>query len=335
MFADDTQPPDDAAPELTDRAFDALHEGDTETAHDLAAQLHALRFTSYFEIEALAFVQDGEPQQAIEVLRQGVEIAPDIWLLWQLLGNTLSDEGDFTGALDTYERAAECEGVDAHSIGYNRATVLNRLGRGKEALEILDALREDVFEAAPSLRAHIELSRLDLLLDSSDEAEIEAEVLRQAGELAESWQELEDTEMAAAWAWLAVVFRRCDDDDAAFTAIERALEEDRCCETALNYQREWNPDAEQAARSFRVMLQGEGEFDDDEVMGFFAPFMVVAANAESAINLALEREAPRWESAVDVKECEECGVCELQNVGVYYVVPYHVFPRDDEEEDDL
>ena len=86
MFADDTQP-DDSAQDLTDRAFDALQEGDTETAHALAMRLHVLRFTSWFEIEALALIQEAEPQRAIKVLREGVEIAPTNWLLWQLLGN--------------------------------------------------------------------------------------------------------------------------------------------------------------------------------------------------------------------------------------------------------
>ena len=232
--------------------------------------------------------------------------------------------------MQAYDQAEHCEGADQISVGYNRAIVLKNLGRDAEALQILDGLRETAFEAAPELRAYIETSRLDLLLndDNCDD------ILSQAHELGESWHGLEDAELARAWVSLAHIFRCCDDDKAAFAAIERALQEDRSCGAALNCRREWNPDAPEAARYFQVRLEGQGTFDDDEINGFFATFMVVAPDSEAAIDLAIEMEAPRWESDLSVDDCEDRGACEVQKLGVYEVEPYYTFPLDENEGDD-
>ena len=82
-----------------------LNDGDAEAALEVAAQLEELRYTASFEIAALAYGQLGDLDAAVGVLTRGVDLAPDVGLNWQLLGNYLSDLERFDEAVSAYESA--------------------------------------------------------------------------------------------------------------------------------------------------------------------------------------------------------------------------------------
>lgn len=155
------------AEELTERAFDAFNEGDLEGAEALAAQLLALSYSSYFEIQALIHLERDEPESALEVLREGVEKAPFVWRLWQLLGNTLSDNDDFKGAMRCYQEALQLDldVGDNASVQFNRATLLSRMDYSTEALDVLRELDITISEAPLGLQWRVEVLRLGIFAD--------------------------------------------------------------------------------------------------------------------------------------------------------------------------
>ncbi|MEL6715618.1 MAG: tetratricopeptide repeat protein [Planctomycetota bacterium] len=71
--------------------FEALERGVHVAALAAAEELRALRNTAAFEIGALAHLRAGRADEALQMLEEGVEHGPDVWLLWQLLGNDRSD----------------------------------------------------------------------------------------------------------------------------------------------------------------------------------------------------------------------------------------------------
>ena len=135
------------------RAFDLLDRNNAPEALKIGRQLENERFSGGFEIQALALADLHRRSDAIEVLERGVATVPDIWLLWQLLGNYRSDSGDIEGAISAYLRAytADC---DAVSVAYNHANALARAERWAEAKASL----APVFENGALLQADAQLA---------------------------------------------------------------------------------------------------------------------------------------------------------------------------------
>lgn len=123
-------------------ALRALAAGDLEEARQLGRQLCESGYSGGYEILAAADQAEGRPDSAIAVLEDGVGRAPGVWALWEQLGNLYSDTGRMSEALEAYERALGCHGVDEDSIRFNRAIVFERMREPKRALEELDAIRQ-------------------------------------------------------------------------------------------------------------------------------------------------------------------------------------------------
>lgn len=329
--------PEDAE-ELTTQAFEALNLGDLDKAQELASRLRDLQFSSYFEIQALIHLDRDEPESAIEVLREGVEKAPTVWLLWQLLGNTLSDAKDFDAAMNCYDTALrfDLDEEDAASLKCNRAILLGRMGHSDEALYVLNELCDILFRLPQSLQWRIEALRLRALADLGRCEE----VLAFANALEEKLQAAEDADAKSkAFTWVQGGFAllSCEQNTMAHEWALQALEIDRLSSEALRLLRFSNPATPLGTRCFQVMLEGDwvqSADEDHEGSGFFTSLSVVARVAEEAETLALQMEAPRWETSLRVEECEEFSPCDETPVGVYEVNPYNIFPRVAQDEDD-
>lgn len=140
---------------LMDRGWELLRRNNAQEALKVGKRLEAMRYSGGFEIQALALCDLRRRREAIAVLEKGVETVPGVWLLWQLLGNYRSDEGDYEGAFEAYDRALDCD-CDPTHVQYNYANALTRAGRWAEALERLESLTDaDLEEADPPLAGHI------------------------------------------------------------------------------------------------------------------------------------------------------------------------------------
>lgn len=122
---------------LCQQGYDCLAEGDYEAALSIAKELEALRNSAAFEIGALAMVEKGDLDGAIDYLRQGVSVAPQSWLNWQLLGNYLSDTQSYAEAHEAFQQARACNDTWVSSVCLNQAILSNRQEQYDKTLEIL------------------------------------------------------------------------------------------------------------------------------------------------------------------------------------------------------
>ena len=144
--------------DLIEEAEEALAEGDLMAAQDAGEALLEARHTYGFEILARVQQQREDLAGAIAVLEDGVKKAPRAWPLRLLLGELLSDSGNYDAALRAYDSVLGVEGADVDSVHINAAIVLHRAGRYEEALARLDRAPGEAEEsrfAAARIRAEV------------------------------------------------------------------------------------------------------------------------------------------------------------------------------------
>ena len=317
------------AQQLTEDAYTALENGEGARVAEICAELRVMHYSSCFEIEALLALDQNQPARALEVLDEGLEAVPDLWSLWQLKGNILSDGGQFEAALEAYERAGEIEDADQGALCLNRATAMWREGRAKAALREIEAHAFDGASLdlvwrkdALQLNLWAELKRCD-------------EVQHRAAQLFAQQEDLElepdeAAQISVAFSQIGWALKSCEQLESARSWAQAALEIDRTNGQALLLRREATPGLPFADKMFRVMLTGEIE-DEGEIKGFYTPLCTVAADADGAQKLALEFESAYHETPVTVEEIERIGVCDNQPICVYQVDAYFLFPLDENE----
>ncbi len=115
---------------LIRQADDALQAGNDKAALTVGQQLVDLRHAYGFEVLARAYLLRDEKTRAIATLQEGVSKAPNVWQLWELLGDSWTDVGDLRRAHESYEKVLALPNAD--SVG--RAHALTELDRFDEAI---------------------------------------------------------------------------------------------------------------------------------------------------------------------------------------------------------
>lgn len=145
------------------RGLALVEKGETTEALAVAQELHSIRYSGGFEIEAQALAREGSKEEAIAVLRKGLEAAPTSWLNGNLLGNYLSDQGRYDEAFAAYEEALRTPTADHILIEANYALALKRAGRDEEArAKIAEVAAQDLSEAEPGLQEFVQSLADDL-----------------------------------------------------------------------------------------------------------------------------------------------------------------------------
>jgi superkiller protein 3 len=145
--------PQQRADELMKRGLARVRDGRTSEALAIASELHSLRYSGGFEIEAQALAHDGSKEDAVAVLRKGLQAAPHSWLNGNLLGNYLSDLGRYEEAFAAYEETLRTPAADRILIEANYANALQRAGREDEArAKIQDVMESDLSDAEHGLQ---------------------------------------------------------------------------------------------------------------------------------------------------------------------------------------
>jgi tetratricopeptide (TPR) repeat protein len=140
--------------QLSERGYACLRQREYKSALRFAKRLERLRYTAAFEIAGLAYAGLDDLETAVKTLERGVDLAPDCWLNWQLLGNYRSDLGRYEEAAIAYGRALTCPQVWEDSIRLNQAILANRREDYATALAFLDAVKDDQLTLqAASVRA--------------------------------------------------------------------------------------------------------------------------------------------------------------------------------------
>lgn len=150
------------ATKLMQKGFSCLDEHCYAEALKIGRELKKLRYSSAFEILALAYLRSDKLLKAIEVLEDGVSKAGRVWILWELLGNCYSDAGRFAKAEKAYQKALQLEGCDHDVIHLNRAIAFNRAGKHTDAKSALRFVR------SPRLRRRADACRIRTALKLGD-----------------------------------------------------------------------------------------------------------------------------------------------------------------------
>lgn len=259
---------------LEDEGHDAIGRGDLHAALAAAERLLAMGWSGGFEIKALALHRGGQIDGALATLEEGVKLAPQAWVLWQLLGNLRSDAGQLDAALEAFDAALVCPDASESTVRFNRAILQHRRGEPGAALDDIEPI--------------LALPRPPTFAE--DALSLAARCLAELGR-AEDGLTLVTSALAA-----------CADDDARRPRLEaeRALALDRlgrdpteALEAALHHGvvtpellamlRRVRPPAADAPKRYRLVLQAEAKAA--EATGMLRVFDLVAADEAQALEL--------------------------------------------------
>jgi len=157
---------------LADKGFAHLKEGEYEEALEISIKLEKARYSAAFDIGAQAHAGLSEYDEAINLLRKGLEYAPQAWLNWQLLGNYLSDLDKFDEAKKAFERALDCEGVWEESIYLNQVILSNRVNEYSKALNISKHIKDEelyLYKTEADITALAGLNLLDEAIELANQ----------------------------------------------------------------------------------------------------------------------------------------------------------------------
>lgn len=299
---------------LLRRAFDALNERDLDEAEAAGLELKAMRHSAAFEVLAHVHSARGDGDAAIAVLEEGVAAAPRVWLLWQLLGNTRSDQGDYDGAAEAYRGALACPDVDPTSVHYNQAAAQLREGRHEDALASLDQIplapdddRLTLLVVAARANALLRLGRLD---DAVRLGEL-ALGRRGGGELAAL--------SADVTALLGqAVLARDRDADRADELVAEALAWSKGSTEALWLWRELHGRKTPGAKHYRLRVRGTWhEPIGGARVGFYSTCEVVAPDEDEALRLAAAIEPAEVRASIEADQVQLVAETANTVTGVY------------------
>lgn len=299
------------AEELFEKGLFLVEEGDVAGALDVAADLERRSFSGAFELAARAHFATGDLDAAIDVLERGVDVAPEVWINWQLLGSYRSDRGEYEEAQRAYDRALACPDCWMDSVRLNQAILALRRGEAESALRYLELVRDG--ELADERRA-VEV-----------DARIAAGDLDSARILAESALDSCDPEdgplRSRALVALADVGRRQSGDlEAARDLLCQAFEADPANPSVLWHLRELAPARSDEAGCYRVLVHGKLAESDcfcEEAEGFYASYDVVADDLDEALRYIRDLERVRSCSSLEIDEHELLEESPDQPKGVY------------------
>ncbi len=293
----------------------------------IAATLEEQRYSGAFELAGLAHTAKGDRDAAISTLQRGVEVAPSAWINWQLLGNYLSDRGDYAAAKTAYDTAIDCPGAWLCSIHLNQAILAARVDKPDEALHFAGLVKD------PELSARAEGIRIDVLVDlgQPEEALEVAEKL-----LSELVSDPADEELIGdVHAQLAEL--RCRSgaaEDDVRELLMTGLSYDPNNGSILTSIRELANQTSPTAQYFRILLHGPLQQEEDldaDAIGFFAGFDVVADTLEEALAIIRGFEDSPSLLHAGVEECEILESRPDGLKGIYSRDTWHLYDTNEDE----
>jgi tetratricopeptide (TPR) repeat protein len=306
------------------RSFELLDEGEVREALRHARPLKEMGHTGYFEILAMACAHVGALDRAVRVLEIAVERAPEAWLLWQLLGNFRSDQGEAEKAFEAYRRGLSCPEAWADPLHLNYAIALKNHQRFEEAREHLARVEDEDLQLQKQItqaglhndmgRHEEALSLAESLIEEADEEELEPEFLAQL-----------HVECGRAFV------HGHGDREAARRCLIDALEACWGHEQAYLLSREILDRRAEKSVLWNLMVTGEWPGEADErggPLGFYLAAYVNAPDQGEALKY-LRRLCPEeLGPSLRVDEAEELEDFEDEPLGVYWTSGFSLFSLD-------
>ena len=328
---------DESIEERINEAFDCIDAGDYDSAIRIGRQLKEQRPAWACEIIAIAHGGKGDTERAIAVLEQGVAEQPDVWRLWQLLGNFYSDRGEFEKCHDAYHRGFGCTEADESSIHLNFAIALIRQENYVDALHHLNGVTDP----------QIKLQALDMRLEVFNRLEWHTHAIELGRRVTSTYHVDESDEdsdedsvqaMAKVHAELGLaLWLGRQDGDEALECAWRAIGMHKGQHTAMWLVRELDGETSPSAFYYQLTIRGTwmAPVDCDgvwQVPEFVATYEVVADTPKEALDLVASFEPSEVRASLEIEACQVVEECHDQPKGVY-VVPeaYQFYSQNDGE----
>lgn len=312
-------------------ASELLEAGKPELALSIGRQMEKHRFSGGFEIQALAYRELGDTEKAIQVLRQGTECVPDVWVLWNLLGNYLSDEGSFDEALTAYDAGIDRPNIYTYCLRVNRANVVWRMKRLDEADADIEALLSDTefATADPDLKLYIHGARIGILNDLGRHKE----AITYFESLADNQDWIHyPAEASRIESKYATALWHDGRVDEASSVVRRAVGLDKSNEDAQWLIREIRRQTgEIGSQSFELMIHGPwlSELSPEcaGCKGFYSSYSVVAETLDEALAFVREFEPKEIRDALEIDEVKHQEPSD-EPKGVYWTSGYSFYSED-------
>ncbi|MDH5764332.1 MAG: hypothetical protein OEZ51_15305 [Nitrospinota bacterium] len=318
---------------LMSEASRLLEEYEPEKALKIGKQLEKMRFSGAFEIQALAYADLDKKKKAIQVLEKGVKKAPDVWLLWQLLGNYYSDEGDLKKALTAFEKGLQTKQPDNVSLKYNYAIALQRQKKFKKAQGLISEILSD--ERYPDdieegLFLYIQGLRLSLLNDLKQYEET-LKLFAELESIISQHENSQPSELSRIFDEVATAHWNLKNKDRSEAYLKKSIEYDKKNTSAQWLHREMHKEEDYShAKYFRLIIEGiwhtpfEGETN---LPGFFTNYDVIANDEEEALEIIKYFEPPEIHYSLKIADSEILKAPK-QPKGVYGTMSYNFFPSE-------
>lgn len=296
---------------LSRKGYELIDAEEFDRALEVAEELERLRYSAAFEIAALAHAGKGDLAAAVRALERGVEIAPDVWLNWQLLGNYRSDLDLCVEANQAYERALECPDVSRSSVRLNQAILANRTGDHAAALWLAGEVDD------PETAIWAAGLRVDSLtaLGKREEAErLGLQILSEAGEDADT-----DPLCNIVLNIARIRLDRGDPRSEVRAFAVQQLERDPGHNDLLALIRDIDGLYSETAQYYRLLIRGEipeGDPMAGEAEGFYSNWQVLADSPEEALDFI--RKIDRPAAPLSLKEWEAAEPRPKDPKGVYW-----------------
>ena len=296
------------AAKLLEQGYKALKEGRADKALEISRQIKELRHTSTFEIGARAYWMLGKEKVAIDVLHEGLSVAPGLHVLWEYLGCYHSDLNQFEEAQKAFESGMACEGAPRNAYLYNFAVLRERQERLEDALKFVDDMVLE--ESLSPSRALIEALRGRLLHAKGKLYEAQELVRRWAGELKARENDL-DEEETQAWSQLLVVQARVERTWALPVEnikghCRNAIILDGENSMATLLLREIQDQRSERSRHYRLLVHGELT-DEVPPRAFYRNFDVIADDPEEGLDFARIAEPDDIARTLKIEESTDHG----------------------------
>ena len=318
--------------DLMKAGFEAVNDFDTKVAIKIGKKLKKLRHTSAFEILALAYLNEENSEKAIKILKEGVDVAPKLWILWQLLGNTYSDINKYDEAQKCYQKALECEGNDGNSILYNSALAYARTKDKTHHEEQIDRI------SVQELHENKQFNLLFLVASEKVSLLIKKGALEESRKFSEKYINIGidkyeyRTEYSELLAIYAELMWRLQETNIAINYLDEAIELDKSNNTAMWLVREIDNLTSETAKYFNILIMGvwlepfEGESTKP---GFFTSYKVVAEDTEHTLHFIKRFEQPEIHKTIKIEESEILNEKPNAPLGVYETTGYSFFPGEE------
>src|SRR4029434_7665765 len=303
---------------LMNQAYELIDSFQCEEALEIGEKLKTLGYSGAFEVMALAHQTLGETDKAIAVCNEGLEKVPHVWVLWHLLGNLLSDKGEYDEAQHAYDMALACPGVNKPWVNYHIAVLLGRQGGFADALDhSLLVTGDDLGLARRTLSASLlnSLERYDEAITAAEE------VIAQVSAATDASDE-DIRSMGTAYAELSRgLWEGRMDRQRATDSAHQALALNKSDWLPLRMLRVLQDRKSDNSNWYKIVVEGRWHepFEGEKAApGFFSSYELVADSPEQCLELIKEIEHEVVPESTKLEQVEQLESCPGEPQGVYW-----------------